>query len=52
MDAVWAERLWDDNPDAMLAISRSGEVLHWNRAAEQLFGYSRAEATAPLASPC
>ena len=44
MDAVWAERLWDDNPDAMLAISRSGEVLHWNRAAEQLFGYSRAEA--------
>jgi PAS domain S-box-containing protein len=36
--------LLDENPDALLAISTDGEILHWNRAAEKIFGYSRDEA--------
>jgi len=44
MDAPLVEELWDENPDAMLAIAPDGTVQHWNRAAETIFGYSRADA--------
>ncbi|ANE56816.1 diguanylate cyclase [Methylomonas sp. DH-1] len=30
--------------DAIVIIGKDAEVVHWNRAAEQLFGYSEAEA--------
>jgi PAS domain S-box-containing protein len=36
------------NPDALLAISESGEILHWNDAAEVIFGYSCDEALGRL----
>ena len=32
--------LLQHNPDALLAISENGEILHWNDAAEAIFGYS------------
>ena len=42
--------LLDETPDAMVAISPDGKVLHWNRAAETIFGYARDEAVGhPLA---
>jgi PAS domain-containing protein len=30
--------LLQHNPDALLAISENGEILHWNDAAEAIFG--------------
>jgi len=44
MDAELPQRLWDEHPDAILAISARGQVRYWNRAAEAIFGYSRDEA--------
>jgi len=44
MDAELSRRLWEETPDAILAISPQDEVLYWNRAAEDIFGYTRAEA--------
>jgi len=35
---------WDEMPDAVIAVSPEGEVLHWNRAAEAIFGYTAQEA--------
>jgi PAS domain S-box-containing protein len=40
--------LWEENPDAIIAISPDGKVLHWNRAAETVFGYARQEAVGRL----
>lgn len=40
--------LLDETPDAMLAITPDGKVLHWNRAAETVFGYARDEAVGHL----
>jgi PAS domain S-box-containing protein len=37
-------QLWDETPDAVLAVTADGTILHWNRAAEAIFGYSSAEA--------
>ncbi len=34
----------DDYPDAVVASSPAGVVLHWNDAAERMFGYAAAEA--------
>ena len=36
--------LFEHTADAMYAVSESGEVCAWNRAAEQLFGYSAEQA--------
>jgi PAS domain S-box-containing protein len=36
--------LSEQTPDALLAVSPDGRVLHWNRAAEVIFGYSKSEA--------
>ncbi len=35
----------DETPDAIVAIAADGRVLHWNRAAETIFGFTDAEAT-------
>ena len=32
------------SPDAQLALDAEGTILFWNRAAEDMFGYSRKEA--------
>src|SRR2546422_4753727 len=36
--------LVEETPDALIATSPDGKVLHWNRGAETTFGYSNAEA--------
>ncbi|CAN7675985.1 PAS domain S-box protein [Acidovorax sp. LjRoot117] len=35
---------WEQNPDALLVLSPQGAVLHWNAAAEAIFGYTESEA--------
>ena len=44
MTADFKDRLWEENPDALVALSGTGVVLHWNRAAEKIFGYAADEA--------
>ena len=44
MQRVLDELLLLDNPDALVAVSESGEILHWNNAAQAIFGYSHEEA--------
>ena len=34
----------DETPGALIAVSAAGEVTYWNRAAEEMFGYTRHEA--------
>ena len=34
---------WEQNPDALLALSPEGLVLEWNPAAELIFGYKQAD---------
>src|SRR5438445_11526641 len=36
--------LVEQTPDALIAMSPDGKVLHWNRGAETTFGYASAEA--------
>ena len=38
------DKLWVQNPDALIAISPDGNILHWNPAAEAIFGYRQDEA--------
>ena len=38
------EKLWEQNPDALIAIAPGGAILHWNAAAEAIFGYAQTEA--------
>ena len=45
MSIEFATELQAETPDAMIAISREGVVLHWNRAAETIFGFTSDEAT-------
>ncbi|HEY6923235.1 MAG TPA: PAS domain S-box protein [Steroidobacteraceae bacterium] len=40
----FAERLWEEIPDAVTALSHDGAILFWNEAATAIFGYSRSEA--------
>jgi len=44
----FAQELSEQTPDALLAVAPDGTVLHWNRAAELIFGYSRQEAEGSL----
>ncbi len=37
-------QLWEQTPDAVIAVSALDAVVHWNRAAEEIFGYSSGEA--------
>jgi len=50
MDDDLARALWDETPDAVIAIAPAGKVLYWNRAAETIFGYASAEALGQLMS--
>ena len=43
MEAELSRLLWEDNPDAIVAIAGDGLVLQWNRAAERIFGYTSSE---------
>lgn len=38
------DTLWEQNPDALIAIAPDGTVLHWNPAAVVIFGYRQDEA--------
>lgn len=38
------DTLWEQNPDALIATSPQGTILHWNPAAEAIFGYRQDEA--------
>ena len=38
------EELWDETPDAILAVAPDNSLLYWNRSAEANFGYLRSEA--------
>jgi PAS domain S-box-containing protein len=33
-----------ENPDAIVVLDPRGRILHWNAAAEAIFGYAAAEA--------
>ena len=44
MTPEFSAALWNHNPDALLAIAPDGTVLHWNPAAETVFGYVAQEA--------
>jgi PAS domain S-box-containing protein len=44
MESALVREIWNENPDAILAIAPDDTVLYWNRAAEAIFGYSSAEA--------
>ena len=39
-----AIELLDNSPDAMMALSRDGTVVYWNKSAENTFGYNSDEA--------
>src|ERR1051326_909216 len=50
MNAGFKTELLDETPDAVVAFSLDGKILHWNRAAQTIFGYTLEEATGrPLA---
>ena len=42
-DGLDAGPLLDDFADALIAISSDGTILSWNRGAEEVFGFTRAE---------
>jgi len=44
MGADFSNRFWEENPDAVIAVSPDGKVLEWSRAGEAIFGYTREEA--------
>ena len=48
MDIDLDTEIWEFHPDALIAIDAAGTVLHWNKAAEGVFGYLRAEAEGNL----
>lgn len=43
MDKI-LKQLLGEAPDAILAADRNGIIIYWNRGAEQIFGYSAADA--------
>jgi PAS domain S-box-containing protein len=44
VDAQQINELWDEMPDAVIAVGPDGCILQWNRAAESIFGFARHEA--------
>lgn len=44
MTPGYEQTIWEETPDATMIVSPEGVVLHWNRAAEIMLGYARAEA--------
>lgn len=47
-DRAWAEMLFRQSPEGILALDGRGRITTWNPAAERLFGYSRDEAVGRL----
>lgn len=43
MDAAFAQTVLEHSPDALLLLGPDGSIVFLNTAAEQLFGYSRAQ---------
>jgi protein-histidine pros-kinase len=43
-EADWQNLILSEDPDAVILTNVDGLILHWNNAAESLFGHSRAEA--------
>src|SRR5579862_9062506 len=41
-------RIFHEFPDAVIATTTQGEILYWNRAAEDMFGYKSQEAVGHL----
>ena len=37
-DSSFAERLLDESPDTLIALSIEGRILSWNRGANAMFG--------------
>lgn len=44
MSTEFDQLLLDEAPDAMVATTPDGKIIHWNRAAEGVFGYRSEEA--------
>src|SRR5437773_9059443 len=44
MKMDYQKLLVEETPDALIATSADGKVLHWNRGAETTFGFASAEA--------
>ena len=44
MPTDYTNELWEQSPDALVAVSADGIVRHWNPAATSIFGYTREEA--------
>lgn len=44
MISGFEKAIWEETPDAVLITSLDGEVLHWNRAAQTILGYTALEA--------
>jgi PAS domain S-box-containing protein len=44
----FTRELLDETPDAIIVRAPGGKVLHWNHAAEIMFGFARAEALGKL----
>src|SRR5579871_858325 len=40
---ISSEDILEASPDAIITMSRAGEILSWNHSAETLFGYTRAD---------
>ena len=38
----------DEIPDAVIATTPAGKILHWNKGAESVFGFTSAEAIGRL----
>jgi PAS domain S-box-containing protein len=43
-DRLLAERILDQLADAVIYANRSGEIVRWNRASADVFGFSAVEA--------
>jgi protein-histidine pros-kinase len=48
MEIDFPRLLLEDSPDAFIAVTVEGRVLHWSRTAETMFGYSSQEACGRL----
>lgn len=43
MDFDSRNEMWNETPDAVIAIAPNGHVVYWNDAAEHIFGYTPSE---------
>jgi PAS domain S-box-containing protein len=50
MRTQFEQLLLDETPDALIVTTADGKVVHWNKGAEQVFGYTCAEAVGTFLS--